>query len=117
VNIPILSVVSRILQSIVYQLSRLPNSQFAIMVTSHTEQINSTSTASVDPEESQRPSPHRASTAPATVNTTGQKSTRPDWILTCCYMLVYLELGWLVTLLWRSYGRPVDGIRGLAGHE
>lgn len=75
------------------------------------ESRSSISGASESPAETPRPSPRRANTAPSRV-LTGQKSTRPDWILVFCYMLVYLELGWLVMLLWRSYGRPIDAIRG-----
>lgn len=64
-----------------------------------------------------RPLARRAHTAPANVSLSEDDNTttpRPDWILTICYMLIYLELGWLVTLLWRSCGKPLDRGPGLA---
>lgn len=54
-----------------------------------------------------RPLPRRAQTAPPKA-ITGRSSGRPDYVLTFCYMLVYLEVGWLFTLLWRSYVKPGD---------
>lgn len=30
---------------------------------------------------------------------------RPDYLLVCCFVLVYLELGWLILLVLRSYSR------------
>lgn len=32
-------------------------------------------------------------------------SRRPDYLLAACYMLLYLELGWLILMLIRSYSR------------
>jgi len=32
-------------------------------------------------------------------------SRRPDYVLTACYILVYLELGWLIMMLVRAYSR------------
>lgn len=49
-----------------------------------------------------RPSPQRAHTAPSRV-ITGEKSSRPDYVLVFCYMLVYLEFGWLIMMLWRAF--------------
>lgn len=49
-----------------------------------------------------RPSPQRAHTAPSRV-ITGQKSSRPDYVLVFCYMLVYLEVGWLIMMIWRTF--------------
>lgn len=52
-----------------------------------------------------RPSPpQRAHTAPSKF-ITGQKSSRPDYVLVFCYMLVYLEFGWLVMMIWRAFAR------------
>jgi hypothetical protein len=49
-----------------------------------------------------RPSPKRAHTAPSRF-ITGQKSSRPDYVLVFCYMLVYLEVGWLIMMIWRAF--------------
>ena len=69
--------------------------------------VSAAAAAAHPSESSDRPQlTRRAQTAPAKA-ITGRKSKHPDWILVFCYMLVYLELGWLVTFLWRSYGKPI----------
>jgi hypothetical protein len=52
----------------------------------------------------QRPIFRRARSAPSRV-ITGQKSRHPDYVLVFSYMLLYLELGWLVMVIWWSIGR------------
>jgi hypothetical protein len=31
--------------------------------------------------------------------------SRPDWIVTLCFVLIYLELAWLIMLFLHSYSR------------
>lgn len=84
----------------------------ALMMLHKDPNRSSISFAPADPPsspESDRPSPRRSHTAPSRV-LTGQKPKRPDWFLVCCYMLVYLEVAWLVMILWRSYGKPIGDI-------
>src|SRR5687767_14623374 len=51
----------------------------------------------------------RSKTAPSTLPTPASlNGGQPDYVLVCCYILVYLELGWLVLLLWRSWGSPTS---------
>lgn len=58
------------------------------------------------PQPIPRPNMRRVKSAPATVPTSdGPPSKNPDYILTFCFVLVYLELGWLILLLLRSYSR------------
>lgn len=38
-------------------------------------------------------------------NRNKNKNEKPDWFLVFCFILVYLELGWLILLLLRSYSR------------
>jgi hypothetical protein len=49
----------------------------------------------------------RAHSAPSKVQTSGvaqqQMPRRPDYVLTCCFVLLYLELAWLIVVLLRSY--------------
>lgn len=52
----------------------------------------------------QRPLFRRARSAPSRV-ITGQTSRHPDYVLVFSYMLLYLELGWLVMVIWWSIGR------------
>lgn len=66
--------------------------------------IPTTAQSSSSQDQPERPKARRANTAPSKV-ITGQKSERPDWVLVFCYMLVYLEVGWLITLIWRSLGK------------
>ena len=33
------------------------------------------------------------------------KTRRPDYFLVCCYAIIYLELGWLIMMLLRTYSR------------
>lgn len=49
-----------------------------------------------------RPPLQRAHTAPSRV-ITGEQTSRPDYVLAFCYMLIYLECGWLVMMVWRAF--------------
>ena len=53
---------------------------------------------------SPRPFPRRAVTAPSKVQTVPPRNPL-DRVLLFCYVLVYLELAWLILLLLRSYSR------------
>jgi hypothetical protein len=52
----------------------------------------------------------RAQTAPSTISQ-GTTPAKPDWMLVCCYMLIYLELGWIIMSVWRSLGKPLEGVK------
>jgi hypothetical protein len=51
-----------------------------------------------------RPLPRRVVTAPSKVQTAPAGKSL-DRVLVFCYVLVYLELAWLILLLLRSYSR------------
>jgi hypothetical protein len=58
------------------------------------------------PQSIPRPNLRRVKSAPAMVQTgDGPPPKSPDYVLTFCFVLVYLELGWLILLLLRSYSR------------
>lgn len=57
-----------------------------------------------NPKPNFRPLAQRIKTAPAAIQTP-QKKPELDLILVFCFILLYLELGWLILLLLHSYSR------------
>lgn len=78
--------------------------QKACLSTSHPHSQPLPRHASPTPQPIPRPNLRRVKSAPATVQI-GSPPKRPDYVLACCFVLVYLELGWLILLLLRSYSR------------
>ena len=64
-----------------------------------------TTTADDDDEAASRPPlQRRAKSAPSTKHDGGPVSPRrPDYTLALCFVLLYLELAWLILMLLRSY--------------
>ncbi|KAI6778132.1 uncharacterized protein J7T54_001936 [Emericellopsis cladophorae] len=84
------------------------------MFQSHLKPASISDAPSMAPKMSERPSLRRAQTAPSKV-ITGPDRTKPDWMLAFSYMLIYLELGWLIMVIWRSLAKPLDGIATQTG--
>lgn len=64
------------------------------------------------PESALKPSsppavPASASASATTPSSSAAASSRlkPDYVLVLCYILVYLEVGWLIFMVLRSYSR------------
>ncbi|KAG9251109.1 uncharacterized protein F5Z01DRAFT_639514 [Emericellopsis atlantica] len=80
----------------------------------HLKRASISDAPSVAPKMSERPSLRRAQTAPSKV-ITGPNRTKPNWMLAFSYMLIYLELGWLIMVIWRSLAKPLNGVAAQAG--
>ncbi|KAL2211033.1 hypothetical protein CC79DRAFT_1366406 [Sarocladium strictum] len=64
-------------------------------------------TASSKTSSPQRVPARRSKTAPSFIPSAASLGgTKPDYVLVSCYVLLYLELGWLALVLWRSWGSP-----------
>lgn len=61
------------------------------------------------PTWSQQQSPSSPGGRQAASEGASTSSGEPDWVLFFCYILLYLEAGWLVMLLWRTFGRSWFG--------